>query len=276
VILLTDALLNRRALVLSTGLLQSWWPTEANVQQSPNPPSWSLSVEVFFYAVFPLIALALARQHVRALVRTLAGVVGAVAILVLSAHLVLSEKTAENVLYHFPPFRLGDFVAGVLLALILKRRAVRLPSLGAVCAATVLAVAALAVIDPWLDRGLAALILLPFWTVLVGSAARADLTRRPSPFRQAWCVKLGVWSYALYLAQAPLVRVSFQIFPHGFSDSLALRLVEYAGLVAVLIAAAAIAHVAVERPLERRLRGTARPSAIQQQDAATALRADAR
>jgi peptidoglycan/LPS O-acetylase OafA/YrhL len=47
-----------RELVISCGFLQAWFPIEA-----ANAPAWTLSCEVFFYLVFPLIALPLARLN---------------------------------------------------------------------------------------------------------------------------------------------------------------------------------------------------------------------
>jgi len=47
-----------RELVISCGFLQAWFPIQAI-----NAPAWTLSCEVFFYLVFPLIALPIARLN---------------------------------------------------------------------------------------------------------------------------------------------------------------------------------------------------------------------
>src|ERR1700737_1580219 len=51
--------------VPSLFLVQAWVPTMANAW---NTPSWSLSAEAFFYALFPFLFVALKRYHFRTLV----------------------------------------------------------------------------------------------------------------------------------------------------------------------------------------------------------------
>src|SRR5690606_31890826 len=53
---------------LSMSLLQAWVPGAA---EAWNLPAWSLSVEAFFYASFPLLYVALAQQSSRNLVALL-------------------------------------------------------------------------------------------------------------------------------------------------------------------------------------------------------------
>lgn len=97
---LSDALLN-------ISLLQSWVP-DVNSFFSLNGVSWSLSVEAFFYAMFPLITLNRARHWKSALAATF---VLTVSILVVSGFLQPETVAWSAVL--LPATRLFEFVLGI-------------------------------------------------------------------------------------------------------------------------------------------------------------------
>lgn len=64
-------------LVLLPLLLQAWWPPIAIIW---NGPAWSLSVEAFFYALFPFLADSFGRWPVRYSLPVVAGLLLAVAV----------------------------------------------------------------------------------------------------------------------------------------------------------------------------------------------------
>ena len=101
------------AFVASLPLLQSWFASAA-IHYGGNGPAWSLSVEIFFYALFPLIAFL-----VIPLLRTARDALIAAAVLWLSMLAVLAPVTAamgQWDLYAFAPARLPDFLIGVFIA----------------------------------------------------------------------------------------------------------------------------------------------------------------
>ncbi|MBO4159740.1 MULTISPECIES: acyltransferase family protein [Micromonospora] len=117
--------------LLNLLLLQAWVP-KPDVFLSVNGPSWSLSCELFFYAMFPLLLPRLARIRAGQLWACAAGVAGTViALPVLGSLLpasprfpegfagtVLADQSVDQMwfLYAFPPVRLLDFVLGMLMA----------------------------------------------------------------------------------------------------------------------------------------------------------------
>lgn len=103
--------------------LQAWDP---NVYRafSFNGPAWSVSVEAFLYACFPLLVLMLARLRTPRSVLS-AAVITALAMTALVTWFVLSGRgglpwsnieSAHRWLYVTPLTRLGDFTLGVLAA----------------------------------------------------------------------------------------------------------------------------------------------------------------
>jgi peptidoglycan/LPS O-acetylase OafA/YrhL len=103
--------------------LQAWSPS-LDIAFGFNGPAWSLSVELFLYACFPLLVLLLGPlRRPAALLIALAVAVGAVFLL---AYLFVragrdrlaweDPSSAHRWLYVMPVTRLGDFTAGILLA----------------------------------------------------------------------------------------------------------------------------------------------------------------
>jgi peptidoglycan/LPS O-acetylase OafA/YrhL len=99
--------------ILSPLLLQSW----TSYSQAWNGPSWSLSVEAFFYFLFPYIALRLMRQ------RTVVAMTVTAGVWVVSLALVYADVTGylphqffqSHIRYH-PIFWAPCFVAGIGIA----------------------------------------------------------------------------------------------------------------------------------------------------------------
>ncbi|HYW54808.1 MAG TPA: acyltransferase, partial [Dongiaceae bacterium] len=102
-------------------LLQSWFANRA-VHFGGNGPSWSISVEAFFYALFPLLAVVLLRVFRAAPARTV--LAAAFAVWALQAVLLAPQQAAVDDwrFYVFPPARLADFLVGMLLGIAFLRR----------------------------------------------------------------------------------------------------------------------------------------------------------
>ncbi|MEA2689233.1 MAG: hypothetical protein QOD51_1840 [Candidatus Eremiobacteraeota bacterium] len=103
-------------------LVQSWIPAAA-IYFGANGPAWSISVEAFFYAVFPVAAFVLLRAfrasppHVVLLCA--AAIWAAQTALLWPRHAGVDDWRW----YVFPPSRLTDFVVGMMLAIAYLRSA---------------------------------------------------------------------------------------------------------------------------------------------------------
>ena len=99
-------------------LLQAWSPDNPTYAGG-NGVTWSLSVEMFFYLVFPLAIVLLRRLRGRGL-----AVTAAVTLVLMAAlPLIVAQAgvdTYSNLYYWlffvFPPYRFGEFLLGMLLA----------------------------------------------------------------------------------------------------------------------------------------------------------------
>jgi peptidoglycan/LPS O-acetylase OafA/YrhL len=262
-----------RSVLMTVPLLEAWWPGRVG-EHSLNPPDWTLSCEVFFYALFPWMAARLASRSDVHVAAVAIGAVVAMAAALLLLKAALPFEPAYQISYHYPPYRIGEFVVGMALGLLVRRGALRVPNLGVAIGLTLLTLVVLCLTPRFatVERGAVQLITLPVWALLVASAAQADVRGRASVLRHPALVKLGVWSFALYLAHVPLLMVLTVAAPALVENQgLALAAVKGVIFLVAATALAGVAHVLCEAPLERRLRGTRRPSVIQRQDAATSL-----
>ncbi len=259
------------SVVLYVVCLQAWVPTEWAINQSANGPGWSISVEAFFYALFPLLAVRIRGLGERTIVCWVAVILVAQAAAIAIANYAIHGAALPFVTYNSPLFGVASFIGGMLMATAV-RRGVRFPPLWASTAGTVLFVFACGALstNPTLRSYLHAsgdveLGALPFVFLLLGSAARADLRGGGSPFRHRRVVALGVWSYALYLIQYPLIMITRAIWPRGFSTSTAVASIEAVIFIGAAIAVAFVAHRWIELPWNERLRH-APPSLIERQE----------
>lgn len=248
VLLATLALIDQRgpvaAFPLNLALLQAW-SGDVDVIYGFNGVSWSLSAEAFFYALFPLLLLR-ARRH-----GPVATIAGGVALLLAGG--VLAEATgAMWVAVSLPAYRVGEFVVGMGLALLVRRGVSRVPPLLAmgVLAGSYTAL----VVGNRLSAGtladhawVAALVVLPGVALVLVAYATRDLAGGGGWLTRPVAVRLGAWSFALYLVHELVLRVAHPVMVD--------RLWVAPVAVVVALALAGALHEWVEQPLERRLRG---------------------
>ncbi|SMQ58396.1 acyltransferase [Agreia sp. VKM Ac-1783] len=233
--------------------LQSWIPVET-IYFGGNGPGWSLSDELFFYALFPLIFLLISTARNRWIVGGVS--VAAIALVPILLNPVEAHTTEYWAVYVFPVQRITEFALGMILAKAL-RSGWRFPI--GLLPAIVFAVVAyvLAGVVP-LAFGLVAVTLIPF-VILIGAAAQNDLDERHAWLRTPALKRLGEWSYAFYLVHALTLTIvtgiAMRVAPDLFATSTPFALVALLASLIVATTAAIALYFLVEKPLEKRLRG---------------------
>ncbi|WP_304454031.1 acyltransferase [Nocardiopsis sp. YSL2] len=249
-------------------LLQAWvWNFEF-AAQSPNSPTWSLGVEVFFYAVFPLFYVLVRRiRRDRVWLWWVATGLLILAIPVVVGAVTPSEPASpafdggtwlqQKLLLFFPVTRLPDFVLGMLTARLVQERRFVGIGLGWSAALTV-AVYTAALFLPHI-YAFAGLWAFPV-ALLIGASASRD-PRRPGLLESRPAVWAGEASYAFYLVHLPLMMLALFAVGRLHPDSAAgpfakmgtvAGILFILGLAAVTLLVSRLLFVAVERPAMRR------------------------
>ena len=241
-------------------LLQAWSPRQG-VYFGGNGVSWSLSCEMFFYLTFPLVIGPLSRLRARGLAVTAAVTVVALAVAPPIANdLHVPGELTYWLFFVFPPYRFGEFLLGMVLAraLTLGLRVAR-PGL-----CTLIATGGLALVlwrlttftvrtGSAVARPFVALLALPLFALLLTAAATSDLDGTRTGLNWWLPLRLGEWSFALYLVHKPLFLLTSTWGWWPSSGGLAGAL-DGAAFVTLAVALAAALHYLTERPIERWLR----------------------
>ncbi|KOX03157.1 MULTISPECIES: acyltransferase family protein [Micromonospora] len=191
-------------------LIQAWMPSSDYIVYSINGVTWSLSVELLFYISFPLLILLVGQLRPRRLWAWFAGIAVASVVLplVVAQFLPATPKSPFAgpdswpvlwISYFFPPMRLFEFVAGMILAKIVL--AGRFPRIGALPMAllTVAAyVLSVMVLPPYSAYYVSALYLVPMGLLIAALAVADDEGRRTATGSRPM-VWLGEISYAFFL-----------------------------------------------------------------------------
>lgn len=245
---------NTGSAVSSALLVQAWLPA---CVMDLNYPGWSLSAEIFFYALFPLLFAGMARQSTQRLL-LLTGIVWAGS-LVIHQHMVERIDLGATDDYHaltmyFPVLHLNTFLVGVTIGFVFMRHRSWLARHRnqLLLALLVLSIAAGSVIwtqHPVLrlrHNGLAAPLFAVFILWLSGQSN--GLSRRLS---HPVLVYLGEISYGIYLLQVPVGTLAFYANYHWLHLPAGLYMSTY--LVLLCLAAAASYHW-IEQPARRVIR----------------------
>ncbi|TYL50158.1 acyltransferase [Nocardioides sp. BGMRC 2183] len=257
-------MVNQRPIGLATTavnvpLLHAWFPDPAYTENL-NTVSWSLSDEAFFYAAFPFLLLALSRLTPGQVWRRVGVVLLATVVAIPLLRLAAGAEVAGNILYKAPGLRIGDFLVGVALALMVKRGwrpRTTLGTAGVVATlAYLVAVAGLWLLDrPEAMRVAPDLLLLGPLALLIVCAACADLddgarTGLASPR----VVMLGKASFQLYMTHFLLLMVVAGALPAAARTSWWVSGTVLLAFTVVAVGVSIVTFTMFEVPSERWLR----------------------
>ncbi|MDP7720894.1 acyltransferase family protein [Mycobacterium sp. TY814] len=218
---------------------------------NPMLHTWSLSVEEQFYLVFPallLLSWALSkhgpRRPGRAIV--LVSIVSAVSFWLAVVHPGGQKAAQMNITGFYSPFtRAWEFAVGALLALFLTTRSLRSDKFAEVLAwlGIALIVLSAAEIDEATPFPSTWTLLPVVATLLLIAAGTHHVTTVGRVLTLAPIVKLGDWSYSIYLWHWPLDVFAIQLWPGS----------SYATLISssLAIPIAAASYHWVEQPIQR-------------------------
>jgi peptidoglycan/LPS O-acetylase OafA/YrhL len=236
--------------VLVPILLQAWWPPAA---MAWNSPAWSLSVELFFYVSFPMLARAAGRLSRNYFIVLAYGLVVAVVVL---RHAVSSPNStfgtaAWNFDMFFPLFHLPQFIFGMALGRLYLFGPTVSPKIHMtmLCIGTlglVLVFGGHSLLPSWTKTD-ATLVLLFGLVIFGGAQAEGTLKALACPA----LILLGEASYSIYILHVPL-----GYWWSWITRGLALpAIASFGAYFALVIVASILSYLYVEKPLRRRILG---------------------
>lgn len=190
-------------------VLQAWFPAYS---QSFNYASWSMTVEFFFYAVFPFFTLWAYRQSTRKLIWT-AVLFWAVSQLTHYALWQVHYPENRGFIVYFPVFHLNSFIMGAVGGIWYLRMGQRADSkpfvIALALAVSFLFYAGYSIVStvyyPSLPHDLQPMagLLAPVMTLFIAALA-VDRSRISKILNHRALVSLGETSYAIYILHVPI------------------------------------------------------------------------
>jgi peptidoglycan/LPS O-acetylase OafA/YrhL len=250
-------------------LVHGFVPSQSYTLFAVNGVTWSLSAELLFYALFPLLFLLVRRVRPERLWFWAAGAVAFALVLPLIAMALLPDTPVSPLavgmswpqmwfLYFFPGARLVEFVIGMFLARLVQTG--RWIGPGVIPAAVLVVGAYIGSLYAPTPYRSAAVYVVPL-ALLIGAVARSDTKGRPSVLRSRLMIFLGEISFALFVVHLVLmqtVRAAVEGTWAGYGGypvqgwSTPVGILFLLGEVAVSVLAAWLLHRFVEMPAMRR------------------------
>lgn len=233
-------------------LVQAWIPGKNLVV---NAPSWSVSVELFFYLLFPFLqrfCLRLSNNQLilfSLLIWVLTLINHHYNVFILNPH---GDNNLGEYLLRFPPFHLNLFLGGMTLGILVARGFKLSPVQGSLflLSGTLLFIY-LTVYCPPLSPYLAVATLMPVYVIIVSGLLFVPqgltkiISSKPATL-------LGDASYAVYLLQLPVWNLFMQYaHPNGLDPGDISGFLLYLGL---LLLMSIVSFKFFERPLRFKIR----------------------
>lgn len=237
-------------------LLQNWIPDNRVIFGS-NGPSWSISAELFFYLMFPLLLPWINRIKETRLFPWLIGITVAVFAVTVFSYTVVPVEHQVWFSYVFPPVRILEFVAGIVLArLVISGRWF---NLGLAPAGLLLLASCVVARNVPEVFAFAAVTFVPV-VLLVGAGITADLGGRQNILGGRFLVWLGDLSFAFYLVHLSVLVGARRLVGMDQSWSIPGALVFMAVTYGVTLFCAWVLHTYIENPAMRRWSSPPRPT----------------
>ncbi|MGW1777343.1 acyltransferase family protein [Streptomyces sp. NPDC002104] len=268
--------------LLNVFLLQAWSPDLMD-RIGFNSVSWSLSAELLFYMVFPLLLPVVRKIRPERLWAWTIGLLATITLVVPFAVELLPSQQAMPfleltpnefwILFHFPATRALEFVVGMLLARIVMSGR-RIPvGFGGAMALTVAAYGLGPLFPP--EFRMVAVMVVPL-ALVIASGAVSDLNRtHKTLLSSAPMVRLGTLSYSFYLMHMQVLVLGGYLLgtdkPVGTPKGLALLALFFT----VAVALSWVMYTVVERPAMRRFGSHSRKGAVKTAAAARPVAAPA-
>jgi len=249
------ALNNAFSLVLNVTFLQAWLPP---YPLSFNGPSWSLSVEMFLYLLFPFVLSYLKSSRLSSSALMLLAILFWIGCQMILGALLSSSfykgfpSTSFDLIHYFPPTHFSSFLLGVtggFLAIKKNRTYSMTQSLIFVLGSLMLVLAALHYRPLYsspagFSAPLHGSFFAPVFLLLILAVARTDpsLSR---PLRTKPMLMLGEISYGLYILQSPIHHIYMKYLAAPLNLGYEADFYCY---VALLLVASFISYYALEIP----------------------------
>ncbi|MUN62392.1 acyltransferase family protein [Kocuria sediminis] len=221
-----------------------------------NGPSWSLACEAFFYVLFPLAVGWISKQ--RRLLNVGAPVFAGMVLVGAVGATVLPERVLGYLFYTMPAYRFGEFIIGICLALAIQRGwrprfTLSQALIGSALMYMALMAVALAIVGTTeaVPYVVANVWMLPGYAAIIAAAATGDVSGVQGHLRSRTVVRLGQWSFALYLVHELVIKLAIP-----FVDTLSFTgaMATSTAILIVSVALAGALYEYFERPVEKRLR----------------------
>lgn len=245
-----------RTLILNATLLHAWIP---DASLTFNVPSWSISVEMFFYLIFPFVFNYLFRKM------SLASFAVFVLLFWMASQVLLNVfytsssyggyNSADRYFIHYNPlFHVSSFLVGILSAALFKKYSAVFSKNFDLLIVLTFAVTLIMIYlcrDYLLHNGLMALNFAIIIILIAGNTGKITQL-----FRHKFLIHLGNISFALYLLQNPvfiLLRKIFKVI--NIQDDYIILLV---GL-PLLLLSSHLTYRWIEIPCQKKIRNLLQP-----------------